>query len=153
MPDAVVVGGIDAIIGSTGDFSQNGIPDAWEVANQLDPTATADALRDTDGDGFADGDEYILGANPNARTAALVTPAIVGANLTLTFTATAASGTGYTGLTRNFDVETTTNLGTPASWTPLVGYTNITGANQTVVVTQPLTGGPRFYRLKVRVQP
>jgi len=32
------------------------------------------------------------------------------------------------------------------------GHTNITDANQAVTVTQPLTGGPRFYWLKVLVQ-
>jgi len=49
-------------------------------------------------------------------------------------------------------VETTTNLSNAASWIGLSGHTNITGANQAVTLTQPLTGGPRFYRLKVRVQ-
>lgn len=143
---------IDAIIGSDGDFNQDGIPDVWEVANQLDPTAPADALRDTDGDGLTDASEFVLGTNPGARTTALLSTATVGANITLTFTAAAATGTGYSGLTRIYDVETTTNLANPASWSPLAGYANITGANQTVVVTQPLSGGPRFYRLKVRLQ-
>ncbi len=143
---------IDAIIGSDGDFNQDGIPDVWEVANQLDPTAPADALRDTDGDGLTDVAEFALGTNPGASTRNLVTSATTGANITLTFTASAATGTGYAGLSRIYDVETTTNLANPASWTPLAGYTNITGANQTVVVTQPLTGGPRFYRLNVRIQ-
>ena len=144
---------IDAIIGSDGDFNQNGVPDIWEVANQLDPTSPADALQDTDGDGITDAAEYVFGTNPGAaNTSPSLTPARSGTNLTLTFTATAATGTGYAGLTRFFDVETTTNLADAASWTGVVEYTNVVGANQTVTVTQPLTGGPRFYRLNVRLQ-
>ena len=151
-PGATGTMSVDAIIGSDGDFNQDGIPDGWAVANQLDPTALADLLRDSDGDGFTDSAEYVLGTNPGAGTTALLSTGTVGANITLTFTAAAATGTGYSGLSRIYDVETTTDLGTAASWIPLAGYANITGANQTVVVTQPLTDGPRFYRLKVRLQ-
>ena len=74
------------------------------------------------------------------------------AGVSLTFFANQAAGPGYAGLTRFYDVETTSDLTNAASWTGLPGYTNITSANQTVIVTQPRTPTPRFYRLKVRVQ-
>lgn len=141
---------IDAIIGSDGDFDQDGIADSWEVANQLDPASAADALLDSDSDGFTNAAEYALGSNPAvAGTGPTINFATAGGNFTLTFTATAATGTGYDGLTRYYDVETSTNLST---WAGLAGYTEITGAGQPVTVTQPLSGGSRFYRLKVRLQ-
>ena len=91
----------------------------------------------------------------SATSSSLLTASRTASNLILTFTAAQAGGTGYTGYTglaRYYDVETTTNLANAASWTGVSGYTNIVGANQLVTVTQPSAGGPRFYRLKVRVQ-
>ena len=144
---------IDSIIGSDGDLDGDGIPDTWEITNQLDPGAPATPAQDSDGDGIPDAAEYVLGTNPmSANSSSLLTASRSGANLTLTFAANAATGTGYTGLTRYYDVETTTDLANAASWIGVAGYTNIVGANQTVTVPQTLAGGPRFYRLKVRLQ-
>ncbi len=142
---------IDAIIGSNGDFDQDGIPDIWEVANQLDPTSAADAQLDPDLDGLTNAGEYALGTNPTvADMGPAITISRVGGNFALTFIATAATGTGYSGITRYYDVETSTTLN---SWAGLSNYTGIIGAGQTVTFTQSPVSGPRFYRLKVRLLP
>jgi len=130
--------------------------ETWRFAN-FGTTANTGNSADTadpDGDGWTNAEEYVLGSNPmSADGSSPLTAARTASNLTLTFTAAQATGSGYAGVTRFYDVETTTDLANAASWTGVSGYTNITGANQSVTVTQPLTGGPRVYRLKVRLQP
>lgn len=129
--------------------------ETWRFAN-FNTTANTGTAADTanpDGDAWNNAEEYVLGTNPTSpNNGSPLTVSLSGTSLTLTFTASAASGPGYTGLTRYYDVETTTDLANAASWTGVTGYLNIVGANQTVTVTQPLAGGPRFYRLKVRLQ-
>ena len=145
---------IDAILGSDGDFDKDGMQDAWEIANGLDPTLPADGLLDPDRDTISNAMEYTLGTSPAAANQPLaLAPVVSGTNFAFSFVATQASGTGYTGRTRLYDVETTGTLANPASWGGLTNYTGIAGAGQTVTVTVPINPGPRFYRLKVRLQP
>lgn len=47
------------------DSDGDGMPDAWEIANGLDPDNPADASRDTDGDGVTNLQEYLAGTSPN----------------------------------------------------------------------------------------
>jgi hypothetical protein len=116
-------------------------------------TGTSADTANPDGDAWTNANEYVLGSNPTIpNNAAILAVARSGTSVTFTFTAVQATGTGYAGLTRFYDVETTTNLSNSASWTGLSGYTNITGANQTVTINQPASASPHFYRLKVRLQ-
>ncbi|MFM8358482.1 MAG: Ig-like domain-containing protein, partial [Verrucomicrobiota bacterium] len=46
------------------DLDADGMPDAWERANGLDPANPADALGDLDGDGMLNLREYEAGTNP-----------------------------------------------------------------------------------------
>ena len=46
------------------DTDKDGLPDAWEIANGLNPLA-ADAHADRDGDGTSDFDEILRGTDPN----------------------------------------------------------------------------------------
>lgn len=48
------------------DLDEDGLPDAWEVANGLNPANAADATLDPDGDGITNLNEYAYGTNPNA---------------------------------------------------------------------------------------
>jgi len=108
---------------------------------------------DADGDGLTNAQEYVFGGNPTvAGTGSFLTAANDVSVFTLNFVAQQATGTGYTGLTRYYTVETTTDLTNSASWTLLAGYSNIAGANQTVTLTPPASGARCFYRLKVRLQ-
>jgi hypothetical protein len=47
-----------------GDSDCDGLSDAWEIANGLDPHWAGDALVDLDGDGLSNAEEYAAGTNP-----------------------------------------------------------------------------------------
>jgi hypothetical protein len=114
--------------------------------------AAADA-EDPDGDGLVNAQEYVFGTVPTTPDGGgLVLIGVAGANVKIEFTAVRASGTGYTGLTRHYTVETTTDLTNPASWTPVTDYSNIVGTNQSVTITSPIGAIKCFYRLKAWLQ-
>ncbi len=46
------------------DEDGDGLPKLWEEANSLNPTNSADASLDSDGDGFANNEGYLSGTNP-----------------------------------------------------------------------------------------
>ncbi len=115
-------------------------------------TGTAADSADFDGDGLTNLQEYIFGTLPNAAQSPLLTSSLVGGNLTFTFVAKQAAGSGYTGLTRFYDLQTTTNLADPLSWQPVAGYGGIVGNNQTVTATLPASGAQGFFRLKAWLQ-
>jgi hypothetical protein len=62
-----------------------------------------------------------------------------------------ASGAGYTGLTRYYTLQSTTNLIDPSSWITVLDCSNIVGADQTVTATQSAIA-KKFYRLSVTLQ-
>ncbi len=128
----------------------------WRFAWFGITSATGDAAdgEDPDGDFLDNTREYVLGTDPTTADTGLTgTTSISGGQISFTFAANTASGPGYHNLTRLFDVETTTDVGDPASWMVLTGYANITANNQMVTVTDTLSGGRRFYRLKARLVP
>lgn len=47
------------------DVDSDGLPNAWELANGLDPYSPADAALDADGDGLSNLEEFTNGSNPN----------------------------------------------------------------------------------------
>ncbi len=49
---------------STADTDGDGMPDAWEAENGLNPNDGADRLQDADGDGMDNADEYQAGTDP-----------------------------------------------------------------------------------------
>jgi hypothetical protein len=113
-------------------------------------TANAADTADPDSDGWTNAQEYALGLAPTTTDGlSLLTSSHSGGNLTLNFTAVQATGAGYTGMSRYYDVETCHDL---VSWSTLAGYTNILASGQIVTVTAQTGPQPCFYRLKVRVQ-
>ena len=130
--------------------------DTWRTshftANEITAGLAADHA-DLDGDGLDNLTEYILGTDPRAFTpqALSVTPA-ANNQFTLTFTARRATGSGYAGLTRKYDLQQSADLGDPNSWQPVPGQTHIVGADQTVTAILPDGGSNKFYRLNVRVE-
>ncbi len=59
--EKAVMGAVPVIKDSDGDL----LPDAWEVAQGLDPHHAADARFDTDGDGLTNAQEYFYRTDPN----------------------------------------------------------------------------------------
>jgi hypothetical protein len=49
------------------DTDRDGMPDAWETANKLDPKNPADGAQDTDGDVYTNVEEYLNGTNPQEK--------------------------------------------------------------------------------------
>jgi hypothetical protein len=98
---------------------------------------------------------YTFGVDPSmpSRTPLLNISNVGSNSVTLSFLARAAgSGAGYAGLTRYYNLESTTNL-TNSSWVPLAGYSNIQASNQMVSVSKNTSGASRlFYRLKAWLQ-
>lgn len=47
------------------DSDGDGMDDAWETTNGLNPNVASDAAADRDGDGVSNLAEYLLGTNPN----------------------------------------------------------------------------------------
>ncbi|MEI6604593.1 MAG: Ig-like domain-containing protein, partial [Verrucomicrobiota bacterium] len=121
---------------------------SWAASNIVTGGETGDA----DHDGLTNLDEYTLGTDPHISNLSLLALAPAAANsFTLTFQARAASGTGYEGLTRKYDVQVSSDLA-PGSWQNVSGYTSIIGNGQSVVVTLPITQSRKFYRLNVHLE-
>jgi len=129
---------------------------AWQTAHftpaQIAAGLAADGA-DPDGDGLTNLTEYILGTDPHVFSPQpLALTPTSGNSFTLSFLARAANGSGYSGLTRKYAVESTTNLANPSSWLPIPAFSNIIGADQTVVVTLPIDVPKGFYRLNIRLE-
>jgi hypothetical protein len=107
------------------------------------------------GTGLSNLQAYTFGMNPTQPlTNPLLSISNAGSNtVTLSFLARAAgSGAGYTGLTRYYNLECTTNP-TNSSWAPLAGYSNIPASNQNVTLSTNTSGAIKlFYRLKAWLQ-
>jgi fibronectin-binding autotransporter adhesin len=117
---------------------------SWSNATIAGPTA------DPDRDGINNETERILGANPNSATLHPLTITKTSATqVTLTFTALEAAGPGFTGLTRRYTLETTTDLTNAASWQPVSGFESVAGAGQAVTAPRLLDVPKRCYRLRV----
>lgn len=65
------------------DMDGDGMPNAWEVANGLNPFDSTDANADADGDGQSNLAEYIAGTNPNNAASFFTQTAQAGAPLTV----------------------------------------------------------------------
>jgi len=108
---------------------------------------------DPDGDGRNNAQEYAFGSDPNIPDSApFLTIANSGGSLSLGFLAKLANGAGYGGYSRYYTLEGSSNLKDPSSWSPLSGYSNIFGNNQSVSVTLPISGQKFFYRLRAWLQ-
>jgi hyaluronate lyase len=131
--------------------------DNWRQAYYGSPGnigfAASDALC---GNGHDNNTAYVFGLNPTSLVSAPLLTLSNGSNgvLTMSFTAQAAgTGPGYSGLTRYYNLEAATNIGSGATWSAVTGYSNILGSNQTVTYSTNTSGGPKwFYRLKAWLQ-
>lgn len=108
---------------------------------------------DPDGDGLSNDQEYLFGLLPLTGNPS-PSPAISlsGSQISLSFTATLATGPGYAGLTRRYTLESSATLDGSA-WTPVPGYIDIPGNGQSITHTAPATHPHTFYRLGVSLAP
>ncbi len=56
------------------DADSDGMPDAWETANNLNPNDAADAAADANGDGYTNIEDFLNGLDPNAPKQAWPAP-------------------------------------------------------------------------------
>ena len=116
---------------------------------QISDPLTSGPASDPDGDGTTNDEEFIFGTRPLVAEARLE-PRITaqGAHFTISFKARAATGPGYSGLTRHFGVEMSVDL-TDSDWAMVPGLTDLVGEGQEVSVQVSPNGNAGFYRLKV----
>ncbi|MHA3772540.1 lamin tail domain-containing protein [Verrucomicrobiota bacterium sgz303538] len=129
------------------DADGDNIPDAWEIANGLNPNDPADAAKDLDGDGQSNIAEYIAGTNPRDGVSALRARVLQGQNPGQAIVRfTAAAGKGYTVRYKN-----TLN---DATWTKLADVP-ADGSSAPVDVVDNTAGShpQRFYQVVTPQQP
>jgi hypothetical protein len=115
------------------------------------PEAAPDG--DPDGDGLTTLQEFVTGSNPTVPDFSLRLDAVPTGDgrIQITFPTRLAEGPGYAGLHRWYDLQSTSD---PASavWTGVGGESWIPGDNSLHRALLPAAHGPRFYRVRVRLQ-
>lgn len=133
------------------DTDGDGLLDEWEMfwfGNLFQSSTT-----DKDGDGMTDGQEYLVGTNPNDfNNRFRLNIQRVGVNgKEVSFVAQAASGAGYQSKIRTYTLEATADLNA-INWQPVSGHVNVLGAGQTVRYPVPEPGAAtRFYRVSIQL--
>lgn len=128
------------------DTDGDGIPDAWETANGMNPLDANDAALDSDGDGASNYLEYIAGTNPQSAASVFrvdsVAPTGPGGAFVVTFTAQAG---------RTYTVQYRTSLSS-GTWQKLADFAP-TSAGPVSVSDPASLGEPnRFYRVVAPAQ-
>ncbi|MBS0657489.1 MAG: lamin tail domain-containing protein [Verrucomicrobia bacterium] len=121
------------------DSDGDGMPDAWESANGLNP-AVNDASGDLDGDGVSNLAEYRAGTDPRDPASRLRITSLSGPSAgTISLTWNAVQGRAYR-IAVSSDLQT---------WTPVSGSETLatSTAPQTLIV--PSSGAHQFFRVEV----
>jgi T5SS/PEP-CTERM-associated repeat protein len=130
-----------AILSPDADQDGDGIPNAWEQANGLEPFDPTDAEQDFDGDGFTNRQEYLAGTDPNDAGSAFRITSIVreGNDLRITW----QTGLGKTNAL--LAGTTVTNI-----VMEIFAVTNTTGSVTNYLHSGALTNVPgQFYRIRL----
>lgn len=124
------------------DTDGDGLPDAYELANSLNPNDSTDAGKDSDGDGFTNTQEYLAGTNPQLASSALRITATALANGDFRVSFSTVTGKFY-------GVEHNTDLTVTNGWNAFTN--NVPGTGGTVEVIDPGAAAlPRqFYRVRL----
>jgi hypothetical protein len=129
------------------DSDGDGLPDDWELANNLDRFNADDALIDSDNDGMSNHDEWIASTNPQDPQSVLRLDAanVEAVNGYPRFSFTAMANVGYT-------IQASSALGSGV-WINL-GHIPPDPATRRLEVTDPAPPNPvRYYRVVTPIQP
>jgi Bacterial TSP3 repeat len=121
------------------DMDQDGMDDAWEVANGFDPSNRADAIEDADGDGFTNLQEYLAGTNPHDPNSNLRIQNVHQNTGGLGITFSSVAGKYYR-------LQTSTNLN-GGVWTDVGAI--ISGTGSPIAVTNTIPSGAAIYRIRL----
>lgn len=136
-------------VGGMLDLDGDGLPDEWEERILGGTNAIPQAHSDSDG--MSNGDEYVAGTDPlDSNSVFNLSIRLSNGIPVVSFDALDASGTGYSGFERYYDLGQSSNL-VGAAWTRLPGLTNVRGRNQTVTHTNR-SGRGFLYRAAVRLR-
>ncbi len=127
------------------DYDQDGLPDAWEVANGYSTNDTSNATADLDGDGMTLRQEFIAGTDPADATSVLKIGNV---------TALGGAGFQFNAVSNHtYSVQFKNDVGLPA-WTNLTHLTAVP-SNRVMQVFDPAATNQsqRFYRITVPAQP
>ena len=126
------------------DSDGDGMPDGWELANNLNPNDPADAVLDVDGDGVSNLAEYRAGTNPNNAQSYLRIQFIAAGG---TNGAQVAWGSASNKL---YTIQRAGGLMQGGgTFTNLAAHILATPPQNTFLDTAATKGGQFFYRLKV----
>ncbi len=125
---------------------------AFFNSTQLANYAISGDAADPDGDNITNINEYIYGTSPLVAQSSLLTTATPALEqFQISFTARAATGSGYFGKTRHYALETQSDLS--GTWNLLTGYENIIATGQQVNATVPTNLPKGFYRMRAWLTP
>jgi len=124
-------------------------------SQQNDPAISGPTM-DPDGDGQTNAQEFIFGTQPlTANPSRLPEINVTGDQVSVNFTANAATGLGYAGLIRHFALESSPALGTTSGpWIPVPGLSDITAQGQAIQFSTTRSGAAaKFYHVKAWLLP
>jgi hypothetical protein len=122
------------------DGDNDGMPNSWETANGFSNSSAADALQDSDGDGFSNYAEFLSGTNPRDNQSYCAIRSTSAANQTFYLRFIAAANRSYSVVYRN--------AATVGPWLKLTDVEPQPDPSAFVVRDAvPIGGSTRFYRL------
>lgn len=135
------------------DLDSDSMADNWENDNFGATNQTHGAADDDwDNDGESNLREFIGGTSPtNTNDRFNLDIKTVGSQTLISFVTRQADPTYNAGFERHYSLESSASMSS-GSWSAVTGYSDITGAGQTVIYTNGLPGATLFFRGKTWLQ-